>query len=55
MVDLVDINTNDPDINKYRIKLLRINTMMEFRGLLKSSNVTDIGYIIIYSEYYMNE
>ena len=29
MVELVDINTNDPDIINYIIKLLRGNTMKE--------------------------
>ena len=48
MVELVDINTNDTDSNKYRIKFLRLNTSISTKELLKSGNVTDIGSIIIY-------
>ena len=42
MLDLVDINTNDPDSTKYIIKFLMVNTMMLTKVLLKSSNVPDI-------------
>ena len=54
MVDLVDINTNYPDITYYIIKFLRENTMIVTKGFLKSRNVQDIGSIPIYSEYYIN-
>ena len=55
MVDLIDINTNDPDSIKCRIKFLRVNTMVFTKEFLKSMNVTDIGSIPIYSEDYINE
>ena len=55
MVDMVDINTNDTDRTKYRIKFLRGNTMVFTKEFLKSMNVTDIGSIPIYSEEYINE
>ena len=35
MVDLVDINTNDPDGTKYSIKFFRGNTMMVTKDFLK--------------------
>ena len=41
MLDLVDINTNDTDITKYRIKLLVWNTMIVSKEFLKPSNVPD--------------
>ena len=47
MVDLVDRNTNDPDITKYSIKFLRGNTMIVIKEFLKSRNVPDIGSIQI--------
>ena len=52
MVDMVDINTNDFDITKYSIILLRGNTMVVTKQLLKSSNVPDSSSITIYSENY---
>ena len=55
MVDLIDINTNDPDSIKCRIKFLRVNTMVFTKEFLKSMNVTDIGSIPIYSEDYITE
>ena len=55
MVDLVDVNKNDPYSIKYIIKLLIVNTMVFTKELLKSRNVSDIGSIPIYSEDYMNE
>ena len=55
MVDLVDVNTNDPDTIKYIIKFLRLNTMVITKELLKSMNVPDIGSIPISSEDYINE
>ena len=42
MVDLVDINTNDPDSTKYSIEFLRVNTMIVTKKSLKSTNVPDI-------------
>ena len=35
MVELADVNTNDPDIIKYTIKLLRVSTMTVNEELLK--------------------
>ena len=55
MVELVDINTNDPDSTNYSIKFLRGNTMLVTKDFLKSRNVPDIGYIPISSEDYINE
>ena len=55
MVDLVDINTNDPDIIKYRIKFSRRNKIIVTKEFLKSRNVPCIGSITIYSEDYINE
>ena len=55
MVYTVDINTNDSGISKYRIKLLRGNTIIVTKAFLKSRDVLDIGYIPIYSEGYINE
>ena len=43
MVDLVDVNTNDPDSIKFIIKLLMVHTMVVMTELLKSRNVSDIG------------
>ena len=54
MVDLVDVNKNDPYSIKYIIKLLIVNTMVFTKELLKSRNVSDIGLIPIYSEDYIN-
>ena len=42
MVDLVDVNTNDPDSIKFIIKLLMVHTMVVMTELLKSRNVSDI-------------
>ena len=50
MLDMVDINTNDTDINKYSIKFLRVNIRILNKEFLKSSDVTNIGSIPIYSE-----
>ena len=55
MVELLYINTNDADRTKYRIKLLIENTLIVTKEWLRSGNVPDIGYIIIYSEDYINE
>ena len=38
-----DINTNDADSTKYRIKFMRGITMILTKELLKSSNAPDIG------------
>ena len=54
MVDLVDINTNDPDSIKDIIKFLGWNKIIIAKDFLKSSNVTDIGSIPISSEDYIN-
>ena len=42
MVDLVDVNKNDPDIIKYNIKFLRENIIIITKEFLKSRNVPDI-------------
>ena len=55
MVELVDVNTNYPDIIKYMVKLLIVNTMVVTKEFLKSRNVSDIVPITIYSEDYINE
>ena len=55
MVDLVDVNTNDPDSIKYIINTLRGNAMLATKQFLKSKNVPDIGSIPISSEEYINE
>ena len=55
MVDLVDINTNATDRTKYIIKFLRGNTLIVTKYFLKSRDVTDIVYIPIHSEDYINE
>ena len=49
MVDLVEVNTNDPDSIKYIINLLRVNTMIVTKEFLKSRNVPYIGSIQISS------
>ena len=54
MVELVDANKKYLDSIKYINKFLIINTMVVTKELLKSRNVSDIGSIPIYSEYYMN-
>ena len=54
MVELVDLNTNDPDIIKYIIKFLRVNQKLVTKDLLNSSNVPDIVSIPISSEDYIN-
>ena len=54
MVELLDVNKNDPDSINYIIKFLRGNRMVVTKEFLKSSNVPDIGSIIISSEEYIN-
>ena len=54
MVELVGINTNYPDSNKYSIYLLIGNTNIVTYEFLKSSNVPDIGSIKFTSKYYIN-
>ena len=49
MVDLVYINTNDTESMNYSIKFLRVNTNVVIKELLKSSNISDIVSILIYS------
>ena len=39
---MVDVNTNDPDSNKYSIEFLIGNTMIVTKELLNSRNVPDI-------------
>ena len=55
MVELVDVNKNDPDITNYIIKFLVLNTMLVTKEFLKSRNVPDIGSITLSSEDYINE
>ena len=55
MVNMVDVNTNNPDSINYSIKLLRVNAMLVTKDFLKSSNATDIGSIPISSEDYIKE
>ena len=55
MVELVDINTNDPDIINYSIKLFRLNKMTVTKDILMSRNVTYIVYIPIFSEGYIRK
>ena len=55
VVELVDVNKNDPGSIKYIIRLLRGNTMVVTKEFLKSRNVPDIVSITIYSEEYINE
>ena len=55
MVEMVDVNTNDPYSIKYIIKFLRGNKMVVNKEFLKSRNVLDIGYIPISPEEYINE
>ena len=54
-MDLVGINTNDPDSIKYILKFLRKITVIVTKDFLKSRNVPDTGYIPIYFEDYINE
>ena len=55
MLEMVNVNTIDPDSIKYRIKLLIVNTMLVTNELLKSRNVSDIVSIAIHLEDYINE
>ena len=55
MVELVDINTNDPDRNKCSIKFLIGDTMIITKEFLKSRNVPVIESISISAEDYMNK
>ena len=55
MVELVDVNANDPDSIKKIIKFLTGNTIVVTKEFLKSSNIPDIGSIPIYLEDYINE
>ena len=49
MVDMVDVNTNDPYSIKYIIKFLRGNTMVVDKEFLNSRNVLYMGPIPISS------
>ena len=55
MVELVVVDTNDPDIINYITKFLRGNKVVVTKSFLKSRNVTDIGSIPISLEDYINE
>ena len=46
---MVNIRTNDPDINKYIIKFFLVNTMIVTKDFLNSRNVPDFGSIPISS------
>ena len=52
---MVDINTNDTDRTKYRIQLLREQTMIVTKDFLRSKSVPDIGSIQIFSYGYINK
>ena len=47
IVELMDINTNAPDIIKYSIHFLTGNIMIVTKELPNSSNVPYIGYVLI--------
>ena len=47
MLDLEDVNTDDPDRINYIINLLIGNTMLVTNEFLRSNNVPDIGSITI--------
>ena len=49
MVELVDVNINDPYSINNIIKCLIVNTVLVTKEFLKSRNVSDIGSIPIYS------
>ena len=51
MVDLVDVNNNDTEITKYRIKFFHGNTKVLTKEFLKPSNGPDISSDPIYSDY----
>ena len=55
MVELMDVNKNDPDIIKYIIKFPKGNKMVFNKEFLKSRNVTYTGSIKIYSEDYIKQ
>ena len=55
MVELVVVDTNDPDIINYITKFLRGNKVVVTKQFLKSRNVTDIVSIPISLEEYTNE
>ena len=50
MVDLLDINNNDPYIINYSIKFLILKTMVVTKESIKSIDVPYIGLISISSE-----
>ena len=55
MVELEDVNTNDPDYIKYSIMSLIENTIVLTQDFLGSRNVPDIVSIPISSEGNINE
>ena len=55
MVYMVDINTHYTDSIEYIIKFLRGNKTTVTKEFLKASNVTDIGFVPISSQEYINE
>ena len=55
MLDLVDVNKNDPYSINYIIKFMRGNKMVSTKEFLNSINVPYIGSIPIYSEDYTHE
>ena len=55
MVDLVDINNNDPGSTNHIINFLIENTMVVIKEFLKSRNVPDIGSVTIYPEDYITK
>ena len=55
MVDMVDINNNNPGINKHIINFFIENTMVVIKEFLKSRYVPDIGSVPISSEDYINK
>ena len=55
MVELVDENSNDPDIKNYMIKFLIGKKMVVTKEFLKSRNVPDVVSMPISSEDYINE
>ena len=55
MMELVDINTNDPMSTNYSIKLLCSNTKVVTKELIKARNSPNIVSIMISLEYYINK
>ena len=53
-MELVNINTNDPEITKFIINFLRRNKKVVTKEFLKSRNIPDIASIKISSQDYIN-